>query len=919
MLLNLKVSVAVSFKALIFSWGLFAFLAFTAKAQNAIIDSLKNALSNTQDNSIARADLLHELAFSCWDISFDDALRWAQQGHELSTAIKYKKGIVQSLTDIGQYYYYTGDYSVAQQFYRQALSASGTENFGDYPAYTLTRLGNIYRAQSIFDSARYYYEQSLSLLKNQKNVDLSLSSAYFNLAALLAEFSAFSDANSYAKESLRLRLRLRDSIQIAECWSFMGSIKSKQYELDSAEYFLKKSFRVAERYSNKLQMLLHFNRLGDLAYRSGKYGEAIELYSNAIELMKQVNYRRYYPEILKGIGQIFRMQGDFNRALENYFSALEMSEELNNQLEVSRINNLIGWLYINEDNDSLASEFGERSLEQAQQLNDKAGIAGGYNLLGYIQLQRGALDAAIDLLSKSLQLREELGLDNEVSSTLFNLAQVYRDKGLYPQSVDYHAKIFERDSSKVDKRLQVMAHNSLADVFIQQKDFKRAADYLSDAAELSEKLNLPIQLRDNKRLFAELYKQQGDFKRAAKSYEEYIVLNDSLFKQETQTKIAQLSAVYQLSKKEKEIRTLSEENEVQQSMIELQESRLKLQRNILTFSIIVLVLLALFLYVVYVYYREKKKAHEELSVLNREIIEKNEEIQAQAEELTEANESLTRLNNDLIESREEIQAQSEELIEANEIISNINADLERKVSERTAQLEKAYIELDTFFYRSSHDFRRPLTTFLGLAEVAKITLKDKNAIELFDKVRDTALNLDKMLVKLQSISDMGAQQLCYEEVDLKKIALNVVETFGPELEEKGITTQFDFESDRLVRTYPILVRTIIENLVENSINFSTEQSPYIAVRTFEDDDHVSIEIKDNGQGFPPEFSDRIFDMYFRANFMSKGNGLGLYIVRKAVDKLNGEISFSSVLNKGTTFTVSFPINTNADQPFKPLS
>lgn len=907
MLLNFKVSVAVSFKALIFSWGLLAFLAFPAKAQNAIIDSLKNALASTQDKTIARADLLHELAFSCWDINFDEALRYAQQSHELSTAIGYKKGIVQSLTDIGQYYYYTGDYPVAKQFYKQALSASGMENFGDYPAYTLIRLGNLYRAQSSFDSARYYYEQSLAQLKNQTNVEVSLSSAYFNLAALSAEFSAYHEALANAKESLRLRLKLKDSIQIAECWSLMGSVKSKQYELDSAEYFLKKSFRVAERYNNTLQMLLYFNRSGELAYRSGKYGEAIELYSKAIELMKQVNYRRYYPEILKGIGQIFRTQGDFNRALENYFSALEMSEELNNLLEVSQINNLIGWLYINEDNDSLASEFGKRSLEQAQQLKDKAGIAGGYNLLGYIELQRGAFDSAIDLLSKSLRLREELGLDNEVSSTLFNLAQVYRDKGLYTQSVDYHLKIFDRDSYQVDKRLQVMTHNSLANVYILQKDFIQAADYLNSAAELSKKLNLPIQLRDNKRLFAELYKQQGDFRKAAKSYEEYIVLNDSLFKQETQTKIAQLSAVYQLSKKEKEIRTLSEENEVKQSMIEVQESRLKLQRNILIFSIIVLALLALFLYVVYVYYRAKKKAHEELSVLNREISEKNEEIQAQAEELIEANESLIRLNNDLIESREEIQAQSEELIEANEIISNINADLERKVSERTAQLEKAYIELDTFFYRSSHDFRRPLTTFLGLAEVAKITLKDKNAIELFDKVRDTALNLDKMLVKLQSISDMGAQQLLYEEVDLKKLALSVVENFGPELEAKGITTQFHFETDRLIRSYPILIRTIIENLVENSINFSAEQNPFIAVRTLEDPKYISIEIKDNGQGFPSEFSDRIFDMYFRANFMSKGNGLGLYIVRKAVDKLNGEISFTSVPNEGTTFTVSFPI------------
>jgi signal transduction histidine kinase/tetratricopeptide (TPR) repeat protein len=890
-----------------FSVGVFILMG-TSVAQNRIIDSLAKRVASSPENSLQRAELFHQLAFHSWDVNFDEGLRWAQQCYDLSTRIQYKKGIVQALTDIGQYYYYTGEYPVAIQFYRQALDKAGSDNLGDYPAYTLIRLGNVHRVQSNFDSAKHYYEQSLNRSKGQPDATVSVSSAYFNLGTLHADRSEFETAYNYIARSLNLRLKLRDSIEIAECWSYMGNIKSRDYQLDSAKYFLEKSFNVAQRYNNNLLRLLYFNRSGELAYRQGEYAVAIEYYSEAVELMKQVNYRRYYPEILKGIGQIFRVQGDFNRALENYFSALEMSETLNNRLEVSRINSLIGWLYVNEDNDSLAFEFGQRALEQAEQLKDKAGVAGACNLLGYVSLLRKNFDQAVDLFTRSLRLSEELDLDNEISSTLFNLALVYRDKGLYDQSIDYHRKIFERDSSRIDQRLQVMAYNSIANIFLLTNDFRQAADYLEDAEVIALKMGLPLQLKDNKRLFAELYKRQGDFKKAAEYYEAFILLNDSLFSDETQTKIAQLSAVYQLSKKEKEIRTLSEENELQQGLIEVQESRLKLQRNILTFSIIVLVLLSLFLYVVYVYYRSKKKAHEELTALNREISEKNEEIQAQAEELIEANESLTKLNNDLIESREEIQAQSEELIEANEMIGNINADLERKVSERTAQLEKAYIELDTFFYRSSHDFRRPLTTFLGLAEVAKITLKDRNAIELFDKVRDTALNLDKMLVKLQSISDMGTQQLCYEDVCLKSLVLNVMEGFGPEIEAKGITTQFCFDINGTIQTYPVLLKTIIENLIENSINFSTQQSPFISVRTFKNEDHVSIEIKDNGQGFASEFSDKIFDMYFRANFMSKGNGLGLYIVRKAVDKLNGEIFFSSTPYEGSTFTVSLPVH-----------
>ena len=166
---------------------------------------------------------------------------------------------------------------------------------------------------------------------------------------------------------------------------------------------------------------------------------------------------------------------------------------------------------------------------------------------------------------------------------------------------------------------------------------------------------------------------------------------------------------------------------------------------------------------------ELTETNSSLTKLNQEFVEKQEEIQAQAEELTEANQLLTLVNRELAEKSEELAAQSEELKKSNQIISNLNENLERKVKERTQSLEQAYKELDTFFYRSSHDFRRPLTTFMGLAEVAKITVKDSFALDLFDKVKETAVNLDRMLIKLQSISDVGAEQFIYKEVDVQSV------------------------------------------------------------------------------------------------------------------------------------------------------
>jgi len=196
---------------------------------------------------------------------------------------------------------------------------------------------------------------------------------------------------------------------------------------------------------------------------------------------------------------------------------------------------------------------------------------------------------------------------------------------------------------------------------------------------------------------------------------------------------------------------------------------------------------------------------------------------------------------------------------------------------------------------------------MGLAEVAKITVRDSNALELFSKVKETAGNLDKMLVKLQSISDVGTQQLVYKEVLIKEIVDNVFDSFSEELHSRGIQVRSDIGLKHAFYSYPAMVKIIVENLIENAIFFSVMGQPFVHVRAFDSAGEVILEVEDNGQGIEKQFEDRIFEMYFRGNERSKGNGLGLYIVKKAVEKLNGKITVHSGWGKGSLFRVTFPL------------
>jgi signal transduction histidine kinase len=480
---------------------------------------------------------------------------------------------------------------------------------------------------------------------------------------------------------------------------------------------------------------------------------------------------------------------------------------------------------------------------------------------------------------------------------------VYADLKQFDKAMAYQLQGIEIERNIGNKRNMGISYNEIAALLIRTNRLKEAEQYLEQARKLALQINSKLMLRNNAGHFADLFELRGEYKKALDYRKRYQSLNDSIYSEVSAGKLAEMQAMYQLEKKDQEIELLNKEGALQESQLTIHKAQIRQQRMLIAFGSIGILLISIIAFVTYRYYRR-------LHRLNIEISEQHEEIQAQAEELTESNQALTSLNNEIIEKNEEIQAQSEELIEANETIAQITVHLEDKVAERTTKLRQAYKELDTFFYRASHDFRRPLTTFMGLAEVAKVTVKDQNALELFTKVKDTAHYLDKMLLKLQSISDVGGQELVYKEVFIEEIFNTVCDSFRELLDERHIKTSCDVLLQGPFYSYPALVKIVVENLIENSIFFSRPNGPFVKLKAFESDTGIVLEISDNGEGIKPEFHERIFEMYFRANERSKGNGLGLYIVKKAVEKLSGIISVHSDHDVGSSFRIIFDGNKN---------
>ncbi len=861
-------------------------------AQRDVKDSLLSLLK-TGVKGEKRVDVLNELAYQYYDFEDSVAFEYANQALTEASKLKYDKGIKYAYSMIGLGYASKSMHQWAILNYRKSHAVKALDSDGT-TVYNLMLLGNTYRDQAMYDSASTFYQLAIDNFGSSEKHHLA--TLYKNFALLNLKLWNNQKALRYLDSASVILKNYPHPYSELDFWATYGQVYQNLLQFDkSGEYYTKMctEARNLDDYYHQIKCLLNKSQLD---YRKGNFPSSLKYGLEALKATELYAWPPQHTEVLIQVGTIYIELGEYSLANKYLFQALKIAEQNNLAFETAQIFAELGWIYKDQGNYELALNYIKQAQTIREKIGDRYGIAGCHNVRGLIFYLQKKYQESLAEHEKAKQIRLAIQHHEGEAASIFNMSLVYVDLNDIDKALTLLKEAIAIEEG-IDNIYSIsISYNHLASLLILKGRMNEAEQYLERSRVLAKKSQSKLLLRNNTGFFADLYEARGDYKRALEFKKQYQLLNDSIYTEASAGKLAEMQALYQVEKKDQEIQLLSKEKALQESQLDVQESRLQFQLLIIISVGIGLILISA---VAFSIYRNSKR----IQKLNKAIREQNEEIQAQSEELSESNQLLTSLNAEVIEKNEEIQAQSEELIEANQTISHINRSLEDKVEERTTELRQAYKELDTFFYRSSHDFRRPLTTFMGLAEVAKITIKDSNALELFSKVNDTAHYLDKMLIKLQSISDLGGQELVYKEVFLKEIFDNVCDVFRESLQRKNIKTFCEIELKEPFHSYPALLRIIIENLVENSMFFSSMSESIIRFKVYPSGSEVVMEVIDNGEGIPPEFHDRIFEMYFRANERSKGNGLGLYIVKKAVEKLGGSIVVKSEHHQGSVFSI----------------
>ncbi|RYD83539.1 MAG: PAS domain S-box protein [Sphingobacteriales bacterium] len=232
---------------------------------------------------------------------------------------------------------------------------------------------------------------------------------------------------------------------------------------------------------------------------------------------------------------------------------------------------------------------------------------------------------------------------------------------------------------------------------------------------------------------------------------------------------------------------------------------------------------------------------------------------------------------------------------------------ERKQNEQ--KIKTANNDLSTFIYRCTHDLKAPLSSILGLVNLAETEVTDPNALEYLVMIKECTAKLNNILLMLIQTMSVRDNKVAATAINFHNSVSEILDSlkFIPDFSTIRIGLHIDaaeFYSDKSLLT------CILQNIIENAIKYRNlaKEEPWVKINIQQDKELVYINISDNGVGIETALQDRIFDLFYRGTSEYKGSGLGLYIVKSAVEKLGGIIGVESAPGQGTLFKIELPSN-----------
>lgn len=284
-----------------------------------------------------------------------------------------------------------------------------------------------------------------------------------------------------------------------------------------------------------------------------------------------------------------------------------------------------------------------------------------------------------------------------------------------------------------------------------------------------------------------------------------------------------------------------------------------------------------------------------------------------------------------IEVQEKLREQRLALAAMNKKMEMLNEELEKKVEERTFILQKTLQKLEAskdelakalskekdlgdlksaFVSMASHEFRTPLSTILSSASLLakyKLTEEQPKRDKHVQRIKSSVINLNNILNEFLSLGKIedGKIKAHYASFDIKEFILTQCNEMS-DIFKTGQTINYSHQGKSIVLLDGNLFKNILINLLSNAAKFS-EENTTIYIQVSVNENAVYFQIRDEGIGISKKDQEHLFEIFFRGNnaLNIPGTGLGLHIVAKYIEMMDGKIELKSELNKGTEINIIF--------------
>jgi len=231
-----------------------------------------------------------------------------------------------------------------------------------------------------------------------------------------------------------------------------------------------------------------------------------------------------------------------------------------------------------------------------------------------------------------------------------------------------------------------------------------------------------------------------------------------------------------------------------------------------------------------------------------------------------------------------------------------------KLSQTLEKLEIRNEELDNFNYKVSHDLRAPLCSVRGLLNIVKLGVSEEEFPEYLQLIESRVNKLDNFILDVLSHSKNIHAPVELTMLNLEALVQEALDELQYLKNHSRLKVEVTSNGSFIVESDRIRLSNIVKNIISNSIHFLDpyKADNWLKISVLHHPKHVELHFSDNGVGISESIQPLVFNMFYRGHESSENSGIGLYIVKRAVEKLNGKVTLESDALQGTSLKIKLP-------------